>query len=76
MVHIGLTDDFKCQVLQWGGATVHSKYRSNLLGQSDLTKHEMREVVMQTEESASTPEATELMVKILIHYEELVFLPP
>ena len=76
MVQIGLTDDFKRQVLQWDGSTVHSKESSNFLGQSDLTKHEMRDVVMQTEEPASTPEATEIMVKILIHYQELVFLPP
>ena len=33
-------------------------------GQSDLTKREMREVVIQTEEQASTWEATERMVNI------------
>ena len=37
----------------------------NLLGKSDLTKREIREVVMQTAEPASTREATERMVKIL-----------
>ena len=33
MVQLGLTEDFKRQVLQWDGATVHRKERSNLLGQ-------------------------------------------
>ena len=65
MVQLGLTYSFKCQVLQWDGATVHMKDPSNLLGKSDLTKREMREVVMQTAEPASTGEVTELMVKIL-----------
>ena len=37
----------------------------NLLGQSDLTKREMRDVVMKTAEPASTLEATARMVKIL-----------
>ena len=46
MVHLGLTADFKRQVLQWDGATVHMKESRNLIGQSDLTKREMREVVM------------------------------
>ena len=65
MVQIGLTADFKRQVLQWYGATVHIKDPSSLLGQSDLTKREMRKVVMQTAEIASTREATERMVKII-----------
>ena len=34
MVHIGLTDDFKRQILQWDGATVHMEEPSSLLGQS------------------------------------------
>ena len=33
MVQIGLTDDFKRQVLQWDGATVHMKEPRILLGQ-------------------------------------------
>ena len=32
MVHLGLTDDFKHQVLQWDGATLHVKEPSGLLG--------------------------------------------
>ena len=54
MVQLGLTADFKIQVLQWDDTTVHMKESSNLLGKSNLTKHEMREVVMQTAEPAST----------------------
>ena len=65
MVQLGLSDDFKRQVLQWYGATVHMKDPRSLLGQSNLTKSEMHEVVMQTEEPDSTQEATEKMVKIL-----------
>ena len=65
MVQLGLTVDFNCRVLQWGGDTIHMKEPISLLGQSNLTKHKIREVVMQTAEPASTREATELMVKIL-----------
>ena len=65
MVQLGLTAEFNRQVLQWDGTTVHMKDTRNLLGQSDLTKREMREVVMQTAEPASTQKATERMVKIL-----------
>ena len=54
MVQLGLTDNFKRQVLQWDAATVHMKESRNVLGQSNLTKREMREVVMQTAEPAST----------------------
>ena len=65
MVNLGLVVDFKRQVLQWDGATVHMKEPSSLLGKFDLTKREMSEVVMQNLEPASTQEDTELMVKIL-----------
>ena len=53
-------------MLQWDVATVHIKDSSNFLGQSDLTKREMREVVMQTSEPASTREAT----TGLYHYDK------
>ena len=36
-----------------------------MIGKSDLTSHEMREVDMQTAEPASTREATERLVRIL-----------
>ena len=49
MIQLGLSDNFKRQFLQWGGATVHMKGPSGLLGKSDLTKRKMREVVMHTE---------------------------
>ena len=65
ILQICLTDDFKRQVIQWDGPTVHMKEPRKLIGQSGLTKRKMREVVMQTAEPASTREATERMVKIL-----------
>ena len=52
MVQLGLTSDFKRQVFQWDGATVHMKEPSSLIGKSDLSKRKMREVVMQTAEPA------------------------
>ena len=64
MVQLGLTADFKRQVLQWDSTTVHMEESRNLLGQSYLTNRKMREVVMQNAEPASTREATEIMVKI------------
>ena len=65
MVQLGLTAYFKRQVLQWDGNTIHMKESINLLGKSDLTKREMREVLMQTEKPASTREASEIMIQIL-----------
>ena len=65
MVQLGLMDNFNFQFLQWYGATIHMKKPRNLLGQSNITKHKMREVVMHTAEPASTQEDTERMVKIL-----------
>ena len=65
MVHLGFTAYFKRQFFQWDVATVHIKDPITLLGQSDLTKREMREVVMQTSEPASTQEDTEWIVKSL-----------
>ena len=59
MVQLGLTANFKCQVLQWYDNTVHMKEPSGLLGQSDLKKREMREVVMQTSEPDFTREDTD-----------------
>ena len=41
------------------------KERSGTLGQTYLTSHEMREVVMQTAEPVSTREATKRLVKPL-----------
>ena len=47
-VQIGLTVDFKCQVLQWDGVTVFMKEYISFIGRYDITKHDMRKVVMQT----------------------------
>ena len=65
MVQLALTEKFKHQVLQWDGATVHMQVPSGLIGQYNPNKHDMREVVMQTAEPASTREYTEIMIKIL-----------
>ena len=65
MVQLGLKDDFKRQFLQWDGVTVNMKDTRSMLGKSYLAKREMRKVVIQTAEPASTQEATEQMVKIL-----------
>ena len=65
MVQLGLVAYFKRQVLQWDGTTVHMNESRNLLGKSNLTKREIRKVVMQIAEPAFTREATEIMLKIL-----------
>ena len=59
MIQLGLTTDFNSHFLQWDGATVHRKEKIKFLGKFDLTKREMREVVMQTVEQAFAREATE-----------------
>ena len=53
MVKLGISADFKRQVLQWDGATVPMKEPRGLLGQTYLTSSEMREVLMQTAEPVS-----------------------
>ena len=37
VVQLGLTDEYKRQVLQWDGTNLHMKESRNLLGKSDLT---------------------------------------
>ena len=41
VVQIGLSDDFKHQVLKWDGATVLIKEPIGLFGQTDITIHEI-----------------------------------
>ena len=65
MVQLVLLVDFKCKVLQWDGVTVPMKEPIGMIGKSDLTSHEMREVDMQTAEPASTRASTERLVRIL-----------
>ena len=56
MVKIGLSVDFKSQVLQWYGVAVLMKGPRGLIGQIDRTSREMIEVVMHTAEPVSTRE--------------------
>ena len=65
MAQLGLKANFKHKVLQWDDNTVSMKKTSGLLGKSNLTKRNMREVDLQTSETASTIEAIELIVKII-----------
>ena len=65
VVHLGIKAYFKSQVLQWYVTTVHINEPISFLEQSDLTKRNMREVVIQAAEPASTRKSTERIVKIL-----------
>ena len=58
-------DLMKCQVLQWGGVSVLMKEPSSFLGGPDLNKRYISEVVMQTSDTASTREDTEILVVII-----------
>ena len=62
MEQLGLTANFKHQVLQWDGATVPMKETIFMLGKSNLNKRDMCKVVMHTAETDSTIEATEILV--------------
>ena len=46
MVQLGLKANFESQILEWDEAVIFKKYQGNFLGQYDLTKHNIREVVM------------------------------
>ena len=48
MVQLGLFADFKRQFLQWDGVTIPMRYPISLLGKTDLTSFEVRDVVMHT----------------------------
>ena len=65
LVQIGLLAEFKHQVLQLDEVTLPMKEPSGMLGKSDLTSHEMYEVVIQTAEPVSKREATDRLVKSL-----------
>ena len=54
MVKLGLSAEFKLQVLQWDGVTSPMKEPICLLGKSYSTSRKMREVVIQNAEPAST----------------------
>ena len=57
MVHIGLMNNFKRQVLQWYGTELSLKYPISILGQTELTSLEMREVITQAAELFSAIKA-------------------
>ena len=59
VVQLGPTTDFKHQVLKWDDTTVHRKEPISLIGKSVLNKCEMRKVVIQNAEPASTIRSTE-----------------
>ena len=65
MVQLSLLSEFKHYVLQWDGVKVPMKEPSGLLGKTDISSCDMREVVIQTSEAFSDREATERLVNIL-----------
>ena len=50
MVQRVLLVNFKCQFIQWYGATLPMKEPNGLLGKRDITSREMRKVVIQAAE--------------------------
>ena len=65
MLQLGLKANFRHQILEWDDTVIPMKDPVNFIGQLDLTKSEIREVVKQTAEQASTRETTERVVKII-----------
>ena len=65
LVQLGLKSDFGRQILERENTVVPMKEPGNFLGQSDSTKRDMQEVVIQTVEPDSTIEATEILLSIL-----------
>ena len=67
MVQVCLSFGIKHQFLQLYGAAVPIKVKgtSGLISKSDLNKRDMHKVSMNTEQPASTREATEILVKML-----------
>ena len=53
MVQLGLKAEFGHKILEWDDTVVPMNDPVNLLGQTDLTKRNMGEVVIHTKESAS-----------------------
>ena len=46
MVQLGLSAAFKHKILHWDDVTITMKEPSSMLGKSDITRCEMREVVI------------------------------
>ena len=65
MVQIGLSDEFKHQVLQWDSASLPTKDTIRLLGQQYLIRRNMNEVVIKNSEPESKREANEIMVNLI-----------
>ena len=66
MVQLFLKANFGLQILKWDETIIPKKNLGKFLGKTNLTQHEMQEVVMQTAETYSTREDTERIVKILV----------
>ena len=64
MVQLGILDDFKHHVLKWDGDKVPMKESRGMIGKTDLTSHDIHEVVTQTAEPVPTREATERTVTV------------
>ena len=65
MLQLGLSENFKHQILQWYGISALMKEPLCLLYQADLTSREMSKVIMQTEEPFSIRESIDRLVKII-----------
>ena len=65
MVQLGLKAEFGRLLLEWENTSIPMKEPGNLLGQLDLTKRKMQEVVINTAEPDSTREANAMVVKYL-----------
>ena len=66
MVQLFLKADFGHQILEWDETIIPMKEPVNFLFQPDITKHDMKQVVIQTAKPDSTIETTERVVKLLV----------
>ena len=65
MLQLGLTADFNYQVLSRDNAVLPMKYPRNIIGQSNLSKRDVCELLMHSADPYLTNEATKIMVNIL-----------
>ena len=65
MVQLGLDNNFGSKILEWYEKVVPMKDTGSFLGKLTRIQYDIREVVIQTRESASTRETTEFFVNII-----------
>ena len=65
MLHLGLMTDFKPNIIEWNDTVVTINYMGRRNRQTNISKCDMKQVVLQTSESDSIKEAFKIVLRPL-----------